>query len=303
MKKTLSYLLVLIMMLSLAACGSKSESESSKETNKVKEEKVDAYEVLEKAGENFDAIKSVEAEIELDATGETEEEGKQTVKGTVSLQIDNLLKDGMVVAMPINATIPDSEPIEGALYWADGYGYVDLMGSQMKLELPIDELTGLLETETSEDTSEEATDETTDEMTEEDKEKFEKCVKIEAKKDGDKYVVTLDMDWDEMLKVMEEEVVDYEDLEMMKSLNYEECTISLIVDKDYFLEEASLSMMLNGEVEGISITANVSATIKLSTDNITIDLPDFSSYYDMSSMMEGMEGMEDMEEYEEYEEY
>ena len=280
MKKIISYLLILVMMLSLAACGSKSEKESNKETNKVVEEKVDAEEVLEKTIENFDSIKAMEAEVKLDAIGETAEEGKETVKGSVTLQVKNFLKVGMVVAMPIEATIPDSEPIEGALYWVDGYGYMDLMGSKMKLELPIDfaELENILTTETTE----ESTEEPTEEVTEEDKEKIKKMLNPEAKKDGSKYVIACELDWDEVIKMAEEEGTD---TSSMKEIDVDECKFSITVNKDYVLEEVSMTMKFSGVAEGVNVSATVEATINFSTSNITIDLPDFSSYTDMSSML------------------
>ncbi len=281
MKKVVSYLLVLVMMLSLAACGSKSES--SNETGKPqKEEKVDVYELLEKSVETIDQIQSLEAEVKLDATATVDGETKD-VKATLGLEASNLFKEGMVVSVPVDAAIPDSEPIKGNLYWVDGFIYMNLMEQQMKIEAPIDfaELTTALEGLKDED----ATETESETISKEDKEKIEKIANPQAKKDGNKYLVSFELDWDEVVKMMKEEELDAESAEKLESMKYEKASFSIIINKDYVFEELTMSLKLSGDVEGNTAYATVDATIKFNTKNITIDLPDFSSYMDLSALL------------------
>lgn len=264
MKKVLSYLLVLVMMLSLVACGSKSSDKKSS-----KEEKVDAIETIISISENFDDLRYVDAELTLKADAEAEGE-KVKIDAALELAIANFLQNGMEASMPFSASVTDMDDIEGTAYWSEGYLYADVMGQKMKLQadLDFDDFAGLFTFENDE------------EISDEDKKEIEDTLNPTAKKSGDNYIVTMELDWDTIKESMDEEALEGVEIQVDK------CTITLTANEDYFLENITFTMKLNGEYEGVAVNAELDFTINLSTKNKEIELPDFSEYTDMSDYLD-----------------
>ena len=105
MKKVISYLLIVMMMFSLMACGSESsDNEKSKDTNEKgnkveKEEAIDTVDLLVKVLENFDDLKYVDAALTVDVEGEQDGE-KSKVEASLELAIANFLQEGMQASAP-----------------------------------------------------------------------------------------------------------------------------------------------------------------------------------------------------------
>ena len=132
MKKVLSYVLILVMMFSLVACGSKSSSSSKSKSNQ-KEEKVDAVDTIVNVLKNLGEINSVEAELSLDVNGNVEGE-KVKASASLDLEISDFLTNNMEAKLPFSAELSGEGKISGTAYWSDGYIYIDLDGEKYKEE-------------------------------------------------------------------------------------------------------------------------------------------------------------------------
>ena len=266
MKKVLSYVLILVMMFSLVACGSKSSSSSKSKSNQ-KEEKVDAVDTIVNVLKNLGEINSVEAELSLDVNGKVEGE-KVKASASLDLEISDFLTNNMEAKLPFSAELSGEGKISGTAYWSDGYIYIDLDGEKYKVEVDFDfdDLEGIFDIDVE------------DEISDDEREEIEETLKPKATKKGDKYVVTIDLT-EELLDEVLDEYEDYD-------IQLNEYTISITADKNYCLDEISCVLDMDMEYEGSTLSMTFDFSISFSSNDISIKMPSFDGYTDISSYLD-----------------
>ena len=160
MKKWLAVLLALVMVLSLftlTACGEKeddksdekqeevggkNEDEGNKDKEPEKEPVKTVYEVVEEAAKKTGELTAVDATIkgELKAAASGEEMGY-----AADLTFKGVEEDGKpIVGGTLKLTVMDEE-LSSEVYYNDGYMYLVLDGEGVKMALPLDEITGAVD--------------------------------------------------------------------------------------------------------------------------------------------------------------
>lgn len=278
MKKILSCFLVLIVILSLAACGSEEKRANKKEEGAATQSNVDVFEVME----NFDASKINAAEGNLKMTANAEAEGEKVdVDVSMDFQGSNFGKDDMALKVPVKVKA-QGETIEATLYYADGVLYADteaLLGENLKLEYDLTELLSKMDELTAEEADEPITDEH--------KEKILEALNPRIKEKGNKYVISVDVDWDKWVAMLEDEGA-LEDMEGLQQMAFKSFKMTYTCAKDGVIEKITFDADVSMEIESVAIDMLMEGNITFKTGSIDISFPDFDGYIDASAMMNQM---------------
>lgn len=263
MKKILSVLLSVMLVLAMVGCGGGEEKE--KEKDKPKDAKV----LLEEATEKMKDIESMDFSILMDMDMEMAGESI-AMQMEMGVQVQDQGKETMKMAMPMTMKMPSQGvTMDMNMYYTEGYYYMDMLGTKMKMPMNVAEMMEGMEDGTS------ATDISTDGMME-----------LEMEEKDDSYVISFVGDTEKMLEYSKSVM---ESMQSMSGVEGTDVTLDSIkgtitLDKDGYIKEQVIDMNMSMTVEGEVVATTVATTITYNSigENVEVELPDLSEYQEAS---------------------
>ncbi len=263
MKKFLSVLLSVMLVLAMVGCGSGEEKEKEKEKPK------DAKVLLEEATEKMANIESMDFSMLLDMNMEMAGE-TVAMQMEMGVQVQDQGKETMKMAMPMTMKMPSQGvTMEMNMYYTEGYYYMDMLGTKMKMPMNVAEMMEGMKDGTS------AADISTDGMME---------LQMEEKEDT--YVISFVGDTEKMLEYSKSVM---ESMQSMSGLEGADVTLdsmkgTITLDKDGYVKEQKIDMNMTMAVEGEAVATTVTTTITYNSigENVEVVFPDLSEYQETS---------------------
>lgn len=267
MKKFLNVLLSVMLVLVMVGCGGGDERE--KELDKPK----DAKTVLTDAAKKMQDIESMDFSMLMDMNMELDGEAV-VMQMEMDVQVQDQGKENMKMAMPMTIKMPSQGiTMEMNMYYAEGYYYMDMLGSKVKAPMDVDEIVQSMKENTS------ATDISTEGMME---------LKLEEKEDS--CVISFVGDTEKMLEYSKSVM---ESMQSMSGLQGTDVALdsikgTIIIDKDGYITEQiiDMNMTMTMVVEGVAttITTTVSTTTTYNSigEAVEVELPNLSEYQEVS---------------------
>ena len=267
MKKFLSFLLSVMLIIVMVGCGRGEDPEKELDNPK------DAKTVLTDATEKMQDIDSMDFSMLMDMNMEINGEAV-VMQMEMDVQVQNQGEENMKMAMPITMKMPSQGiTMEMNMYYTEGYYYMDMLGSKVKAPMDVDEMMKSMKEGTS------ATDISTEGMTE---------LKLEEKEDS--CVISFVGDTEKMLEYSKSVM---ESMQSMSGLQGTDVALDSIkgtiaIDKDGYITEQiiDMNMTMTMVVEGVAttITAIVSTTTTYNNigESVKVELPNLSEYQEVS---------------------
>lgn len=256
-KKLMALPLLLALMVAVTACG-----------------KEDPYEVLQKADANLAQVESIEMQVKGAVSVKMDPIAVGPIDMTFDVKAQKVDENKTNVAMVLSEFPMLPELSNMAVYYTDGYLYLNLMGEKMKMPLPIE---GVEETE-KEDAEESGFLFTFP------KERM-KDLKMEKGEGGDR-IITFNIDMSEEIQAaMEANPEQKEQLEALGGeVTWTPIPFSFTVSKDDQMKAFSMSMAFSMTAEGQKMDMEIplSFTITKTGEDVNIEFPDFSDYQETS---------------------
>lgn len=263
MKKFLSVLLSVMLVLSMVGCGNGQEKEP------VKEKPKDAKVLLEEATEKMEGIADMDfsmlMDMNMEMAGET-----VAMQMEMGVQVQDQGKETMKMAMPMTMNMPSQGvTMEMNMYYTEGYYYMDMLGTKMKAPMDVAEMMEGMKDGTS------AADISTDGMKE---------LTLEEKEDT--YVISFVGDTEKMLEYSKSVMESMQSMNGLEStdITLDDITGTITLDKEGHVKEQVVDMKMTMTVEGEAVATTVKTTITYNSigEGVTVELPDLSEYQETS---------------------
>ena len=265
MKKFLNVLLSVMLVFAMVGCGGGAGEEKEKVQDKPKDAKV----VLTEATEKMQDIESMDISMLMDMSMEI---GGEVVKMQMEtgVQVQNQGKETMKMAMPMTMKmLSQGVTMQMNMYYTDGYCYMDMLGSKVKIPMKVAEMMEGMQEGTA------ATDISIEGMTE---------LKMEEKEDS--IVITFVGDTEKMLEYSKSIMESMQSMNGVEStdVTLDEIKGSIMLDKAGNMKEQVVDMKMTMTVEGEAVTTTANTTITYNSigEDVVVDLPDFSEYQEAS---------------------
>ena len=267
MKKLLSVLLSVMLVLSMVGCGGGVEQEEKQEKDKPKDAKV----ILTEATEKMQDIESMDLSMLMDMKMEMGGEAID-MQMEMGVQVQDQGKETMKMAMPMTMKMPSQGvTMEMNAYYTEGYYYMDMLGSKVKTPMNVADMMEGMKDGTV------ATDISTEGMTE---------LKLEEIEDST--VITFVGDPEKMLEYSKSVL---ESMQSMSGVESTDVTLDSIkgtitIDKNGYVKEQVIDMNMTMTVEGEAVATTVSTTITYSSigEEIEVLLPEDLSEYQETAL-------------------
>lgn len=259
MKKILSVLLSVMLVLAMAGCGGGEEKEKPK----------DAKVLLEEATEKMKDIESMDFSMLMDMDMEMAGESI-AMQMEMDVQVQDQGKETMKMAMPMTMKMPSQGvTMDMNMYYTEGYYYMDMLGTKMKMPMDVAEMMEGMKDGTS------ATDISTDGMME-----------LEMEEKEDSYIISFVGDTEKMLEYSKSVM---ESMQSMSGVEGADVTLddikgTITIDKDGYIKEQVIDMNMTMTVEGEAVATTITTTITYNSigEDVEVVFPDLSEYQEAS---------------------
>ncbi len=248
MKKVLTFVLILLTAFSLVACGGSAEPTAKEVYN--------TY--LQKAG-TIDAM-DVDVDMQMKMMMGTETMEAQAL---INMKVANTqsVEDALMQA---TMTIKQSGmSIEMGMYYADGWGYVDVLGMKVKQQTPMEKFATQFDGMQIE------------EMVEPD---WLESAVVTKNQDGS-YTMEIKMEGEAFLDYYEMLMSGIEDVDVA-GVTFNDATLTLVFDKEYYPVSAEAKTGAAMEVEGSVVDIEIGISMKYNAfgDDVVITPPALDEY-------------------------
>lgn len=257
MKKILSIVLSMMMVLSLIGCG----------------KKVDAKALYDEASKKVSEMSSMDMDYDMSMTMT---QGEETIDMTMSM---NMKMDGMntenMQYLATGKTSAMGQDMDMQMYYADGYYYMETMGQKMKYAMDIPSLMEQI------NQSVEGANMDSSYMKE-----------ISAKADGDNQILTFTADASKMDAYVQDVMSAMGSAANMEGVTYtiKEVSGETVVNKDGYFTTSKIKMVMEMTVQGETMNVNMDMTGIYNNPGqpVTITAPSLDGYTEIDPSLLGM---------------
>lgn len=261
MKKFVSLVLVVVMVLSLGACG--------------KKDPADMYaEAMQKTAELADMEMQANIDMTMELLGMT-----MDMKTAMDMKAQGLTAETAVMDMQMTMELM-GETMDMQMWYSDGYYYVDAMDTKTKVAMPLDEVMAQIEGgATSEAIPKEAFKE------------------ITAEKDGKNTIITYVADGTKMTEQIKESMAMLEEMQLgidETAMSVEDVKGTVTINADGYIAaqtmETAITMNMGEIAEGVDggemkIQMKMDGTYTNPGQPVTVTLPDdLDTYIEVEDM-------------------
>lgn len=257
-RKLLCLLSVMILILSLAACGSGGDSGEGKSD-------FDAFMEVQK---NMKDIKDVEFKMNMDAVVGGEEDMTVKMKGTAK-EVMNSPTD-VDMEMKYSMTMPGlGSDLEGTMYMKDQAVYMDMMGQKMKVDAS-NEMSSMMNIDTNQLLS------ITEDM----------VSNLTVTKEGSDTVYSFDLDAQKAMDYFQKNAGASQQMASLKEsdITFEKMKVAITADEKQMAKTIDMDCKMTTKVQDESMDMSYKIAVEYIKINsgFKIDFPDFSDYQELT---------------------
>lgn len=247
MKKVISMLMAVLMIVSMAACSGSGEKENS--TGK------DPKELYKEASEKMEKLEEMDTKMvmkmDMSAAG-------QSVTMNMDVDIQSS-KDGLAMKMSMDAA---GQNVDMNMWYKDNYLYMDVMGQKMKMA------------STEEDALASAGGIAMEEI------ESDIIKDISAKTEGENTVITFTADGSKMLDYAMSLLSSSDAVAGAEDVQVKDVACSVTVNKDTYITKMTMNLPMTMKISGQSMEATIDLTMTYNNvgQPVNITFPDFSGY-------------------------
>lgn len=257
-RKLLCLLSVMILILSLAACGGSGDSGESKSD-------FDAFMEVQK---NMKDIKDVEFKMNMDAVVGGEEDMTVKMKGTAK-EVMNSPTD-VDMEMKYSMTMPGlGSDLDGTMYMKDQAVYMDMMGQKMKVDAS-NEMSSMMNIDTNQLLS------ITEDM----------VSNLTVTKEGSDTVYSFDLDAQKAMEYFQKNAGASQQMASLKEsdITFEKMKVAITADEQQMAKTIDMDCKMTTKVQDESMDMSYKVAVEYIKINsgLKIDFPDFSDYQELT---------------------